>query len=160
MFISSTFLLSRSFLKTVVHRYQQRSFYARSAYSRLQLRRQTNGLGTSRGRSSSPAASPTYSRGESINHDLNMPSLQVHNAPTNASEWSKSNLRPEERGSWTRGWDGRREVGAEIRSVSFFRHFCFWTPCLISGFRIPSCSLPLRFGFASVPCLTYFRCSS
>ena len=41
----------------------------------------------------SPAASPTQARGASINQDFNLPSLQAHNVPTNASGWSKSNLR-------------------------------------------------------------------
>ena len=83
---------------------------------------------TSKIQGSSPAASPTRARGANMNHDLSIHSLQAHTAPTNASGWSKSNLRPDERGPWTRGRDGRRGVGAEVRSVSFFCRSCFWKP--------------------------------
>jgi hypothetical protein len=63
--------------------------------------------------SSSPTASPTRTRRLSFNN----PILQTHQAHASARGWNKSNLRPAERGPWTRRRDGWGGVGAEVRSV-------------------------------------------
>jgi hypothetical protein len=86
--------------------------------SETQTRSRTDSS-TSISPSSSPTASPTRTRHLSLNN----PILQTHQTRANASGWSKSNLRPAERGPWTRRRDGWGGVGAEIRSVCLCRIF-------------------------------------